>query len=132
MYYNIEDIKIIPYVRFQAPDGVLHDTMDKALAHRPPHCKPGQYAMWGRSEEEYFLTVEHGEAILLFISNDVAVSNFEEDCGFFGGFQRWRVWPRLVCLGPFRKYLVVHPRLHWRKPCAEIIKEENESSPFAN
>lgn len=98
MYYNIKDIKIIPYVRFQTPDGMLHDTMEKALAHRPPHCKPGQFAMWGHSEEGYFLTVEHGEAILLFISNDEAVSNFEENCESFEGSSDgvsgpgWYVW----------------------------------------
>lgn len=81
--YNVKDIKIIPYVRFQTPDGVLHDTMEKALAHRPPYCKPGRYAMWCHSEEKYSRTEEYGEAILLFISNDEAVSEFEMNCDFF-------------------------------------------------
>jgi hypothetical protein len=78
--YKVEDIKIIPYVRFQTPDGALHDTMDKALAHRPPHCKPGQYVMWGREGDRYSHTDEYGEAILVFISNAEAVSEFENDC----------------------------------------------------
>lgn len=82
--YNIKDIKIIPYVRFQTPDGVLHDTMKEALAHRPPHCKPGQYAMWCCSEGEYSPTNERFEAVLVFIFDNKAAADFEEDCDFYG------------------------------------------------
>lgn len=78
--YKVEDIKIIPYVRFQTPDGVLHDTMDKALAHRPPHCKPGQYAMWRFSEGKYEHTDLPLDAVLVFISDGEGVFAFEKDC----------------------------------------------------
>jgi hypothetical protein len=81
--YKVEDIKIIPYVRFQTPDGALHDTMDKALAHRPPYCKPGEYVMWGCSEGGYSHTNEYCEAVLMFISTNEAASDFEEACEFF-------------------------------------------------
>lgn len=81
--YKVGDIKIIPYVRFQTPDGALHDTMDKALAHRPPHCKPGQYVMWCREGNGYSHTNEFGEAILVFIFDNDAASDFEEDCDNF-------------------------------------------------
>ena len=79
--YNVADIKIIPYVRFQTPDGVLHDTMDKALAHRPSPCKPGQYVMWCHSEGKYSHTDDHTEATLVFIFDNEAAAEFEEDCG---------------------------------------------------
>lgn len=78
--YQINDIKIIPYVRFQTPDGALHDTLDKALAHKPPICEPGRYVMWCRSEDKYSRTDEPCEAILAYISNNEAASYFEEDC----------------------------------------------------
>lgn len=78
--YKVEDIKIIPYVRFQTPDGALHDTMDKALAHRPPYCKPGEYVMWGCSEGGYKHTDIPQEAVLLFISDCNGVIEFEKDC----------------------------------------------------
>lgn len=81
--YRPEEIKIIPYVRFQTPDGVFHDTMDKALAHRPSRCKPGEYVMWGRSEEGYSHTEDYAEAILVFISNLEAAVEFERGCDFF-------------------------------------------------
>ena len=80
--YQVKDIKIIPYVRFQTPDGVLHNTMEEALAHRPPHCKPGQYAMWCFSEEKYKHTDLLNEAVLVFISDDNAVVEFERSCGW--------------------------------------------------
>ena len=78
--YKVEDIKIIPYVRFQTPDGALHETMEEALAHRPPHCKLGQYVMWSREGDGYSLTNECFEAILVFISTNEAAAEFEEDC----------------------------------------------------
>lgn len=78
--YKVEDIKIIPYVRFQTPDGTFHDTMEEALAHRPPYCKLGQYVMWSRSEGEYSHTNEHAEAVLVFVSTNEAAAEFEEEC----------------------------------------------------
>lgn len=77
--YKVEDIKIIPYVRFQTPDGALHDTMDKALAHKPPHCKPGQYAMWCFSEGKYEHADLPNEAVLIFIFDDDGATEFEKD-----------------------------------------------------
>lgn len=78
--YTVKDIKIIPYVRFQTPDGTLYDTMEEALAHRPPYCRPGQYAMWRFSEGKYKLTAFPGEATLIFISDCDGVFAFERDC----------------------------------------------------
>lgn len=78
--YKVEDIKIIPYVRFQTPDGTLYDTMKEALAHRPPHCKPRQYAMWCLSEGRYKHTDDIHEAVLVFISDCNGVAEFEKDC----------------------------------------------------
>ena len=77
--YKIEDIKIIPYVRFQTPDGTLHNTMKEALAHRPPYCKPGQYAMWCFQEGKYNHTDLPQEASLVFISNHDGATELMKD-----------------------------------------------------
>ena len=77
--YKIEDIKIIPYVRFQTPDGALHETMEEALAHRPPHCKPGQYVMWCFSEGKYEHADLPNEAVLIFIFDNDGAAEFEKD-----------------------------------------------------
>ena len=96
--YQINDIKIIPYVRFQTPDGVVHDTMEKALAHKPPHCKPGEYAIWCFSEGEYKRCENLCEATLVFIPDKEGARKFDEMCDWAetssdGVFDPgWYVW----------------------------------------
>lgn len=78
--YKVEDIKIIPYVRFQTPDGALHETMDKALAHRPPHCKPGDFAIWCFSEGKYKSCEDLCASTLVFIPDKEGAYKFDKMC----------------------------------------------------
>lgn len=51
--YKVEDIKIIPYVRFQTPDGVVHETLAEALEHTLVY-RP-KYKLWATNKLEAFL-----------------------------------------------------------------------------
>lgn len=95
--YKVEDIKIIPYVRFQTPDGALHDTMDKALEHTPVYCP--KYKLWAANKlEGVFETDDIEQAGFIYCPDNCAAEDFINDSQAEGytvdgiDGEGWYVW----------------------------------------
>lgn len=100
--YKVEDIKIIPYVRFQTPDGALHETLEEALEHTPAY-RP-EYKMWAANKlDGVFETEDIEQAGFVYCPNARSADDFVDDCQSEGytvdgiDGEGWYTWDSYHC-----------------------------------